>query len=354
MNRTVFGALAVLATSTLGYASETEEWLGLDKELESLRSTMTASQGGEALGISGFFRTSYTYDSDADLGGFNIDNVRLDFSATVEDFEIYVQYEASGTPQAATDLFAGVERVLDAYGAWNLSEEFKVTFGQFRPAFLNFSKAQNEDTLFFANRSFNEFFWASRDAGVELSGNFESFRWWAGLSNGFDGTADELAFFGRVAFGTGEGIGTVQGAMDASEDLAFQVGGGLFLDDSIEEATGEDALAWALDAQLAMDIFSAWGDIVYYDEGYSVLAGGGGDDTTWELAGTVMFVPERWEAGVRYEDQGDVFIPGLTALTFGINHYRAGHDAKFFLDLAIVDNDIQDTEQLTLGTNLGW
>ena len=353
MNRTVFGALAVLATSTLSYASETEEWLGLDKELESLRSTMTATQGGEALGISGFFRTSFLYDSEFDLGGFNIDNVRLDFAAVVEDFEIYVQYEASGTPQTPTDAFFGAERVLDAYGAWNLSEEFKITFGQFRPAVLNFSMHQNEDTLFFAARSFNEFFWNLRDQGVEVSGNFEQFGWWLGLQNGLDSVVDDLAYYGRVAFMSGDGIGTVQGAIDGTDELSFQIGGALYNDNALDEATGEDALVWAVDAQAVMDMFSVWGDVVFYDDAYGVLFGGS-DDTTYELAGTVMFVPDEWEAGIRWEDLGDVFAPDLTVLTFGVNHYRAGHNAKFYADFAIQDSDAGDTEVLTLGTNLGW
>ena len=55
MNKTVFSALAVCTVGSLGHASETEDWLGLDKELESLRSTIATSQNASGVGFSGFF-----------------------------------------------------------------------------------------------------------------------------------------------------------------------------------------------------------------------------------------------------------------------------------------------------------
>lgn len=357
MNKTVICVLAALATSPLSWASETEEWLGLDKELESLRSTMAAQNGGDALGITGFVRSSFVYNDDLNVAGFSIDNVRLDFNASVEDIDIVVQYEAgsglfnTGFPGLPVVIGpAVVEGVLDAYGSWNVTDQFTVTAGQFRPAMLHFARNMEEDGNFFTQRSVSERIWAGRDQGVEVSGNFEQFGFWGGVQNGSDGTTEKVAAYGRVEFVSGEGIGQVQGAMNSSDDIQFQVGGSVYNDDALADGT-----AWAVDAAATMGMFALWGDVTGYDKSQTAS---GSTETTFSVAGSVMFVPETWEVGVRWEGLQDLFGAGNddNIITIGLNYYLAGHSAKFQLDYAIFRTDVTggDTETLTVGTTLGW
>lgn len=360
MNKTVFSVLAALAASSLGHASETEDWLGLDKELESFRSNLATPQTTSSVGFSGFFRTSFTWGDEADVSGFGVDNARLNFQARVEDFDIMFQYEASTTPQFGFFIpigvsgigtgVGGVDGLLDAYGAWNIQDEFKLTFGQFRPAVLH-SSWLDENELFFYNRTVNGFAFAARDQGMMLSGNFEQLGWWVGLQNGADGSGDDFAYFGRVEFDAmGDGGGDVEGAMGASDEFEISVGGAVYVDDSLDEGT-----VWAVDAQSTLGAFSAAAEVVGYDESYSASLD---SETSWSLQATFMVVPDEWELGVRYEDLAELPGADTNVFTAGVSHYLNGHNAKISANFSTTDADTGsvslDTEAFLLGLTLGW
>lgn len=366
MNKTVFSALAVCTVGSLGHASETEDWLGLDKELESLRTTIATSQNASGVGFSGFFRSSYVWGDESDISGLSIDNVRLDWMGRVYEFDIVFQYEASSAPQGgapgtsnpqipvgpgSNSIGTGSsEGVLDAYGAWNFDDDFKLTFGQFRPAVLH-SSLMDENELFFYNRTINGFVWAERDQGIQLSGNFDRLGWWAGIQNGDDGGRDDYAYYGRVQFDVvGDGPGNVEGAMGAYEDLELTVGGSLYNDDSLN-----DGFVWALDAQSTVSNFSFAGELVGYDEDYS--PSGDEDALSWDLQGTFMFVPDKWEVGLRYENMDDLFDDDVWILTGAVAYYIEGQDAKVQSSYSHIDSDsssLEDTDSFQVGITLAW
>lgn len=355
MSTPLLPLLAALAAAPSAHVPETEDWLGLDREVESLRASAALQDEPHALGLSGFVRTSFAWNSDLDVAGFSIDNLFLDLRTSVADFDLVLQYEAGARPTGNPIVggFGGgtaPEGVLDAYGSWSATDQLTLTAGQFRPAVLHFARSIEEDGNFFSGRSVSEAVWSFRDQGVELSGHIEQLGFWAGIQNGADLTADRLAFYGRVAYASAGELGRVQGALDSGDELRFQVGGAVYDDDSLADGT-----VWALDAVATMGMFAVWGDLVRYDRSMTLS---GDTETTWSVAGTVLFVPETWEAGLRIEGLQDLLGPGSDAnvITLGLNYYLAGHSAKLGADLAIFTTDVAggDSETLTVGTTLGW
>jgi len=421
MKRFVLGALAVSAASTLGNASESEDWAGLDRELETLRATMAASQSGSAVGASGFIRSSYLWSKDArggnppgsasasPLSGFSLDNVRLNLSATVDEFDVFVQLEASSKPAfngaapagsgypgfggfapatpvqiggavgnrlATTRVGTGFGPivVLDAYASWNIQDEIKLTVGQFRAPVVR-GALKDEDSLFFLERSANDFLWATRDQGAMLSGQVGIVSYAAGVQNGGmhpstdptdgtagagDGVGDELAYFGRVDVNIlGDGPGKVEGALGASEDLSISVGASYFKDESVK-----DSIAWATDLIATFDFLSVSSQFMAVDDAYTASQD---SEFLWNVAGTVMIVPDKWEVGIRFEEFDDAFAPASMSgarasanqVTFGVNHYINGtHNAKVSANYSHVHARsralIDETDLFAVGLTLSW
>lgn len=429
MNRFVLGALAFSAASTLGNATETEDWAGLDKELETLRASLAPSSSGSAVGASGFIRSSYLLSNDArgngaggsmasghELAGFSIDNVRLNLSAQVDRFEVFVQLEASdkaqfndgtnvgfdpslgatpGTPTVpagyapatATRLGNNVPTsrvgtgfdvtVLDAYASWNIEDEFKLTLGQFR-APVTRGALLDEDSLFFLERSANDFFWATRDQGLMVSGQVGPVSYAAGVQNGGmhtptnplvggliadggDGAGQEVAYFGRVNVDIlGDGPGRVEGALGSPDDLAISAGIAAYHDESFHDST-----AVAADVIATFDgIISASAQGMWLDDAYNNSLD---EEFVWNVMLTGVIVPDKWEVGMRFEDFDDSFgLPGASGnkastnqLTFGVNHYINGtHNAKISANYVHVHARdravIKETDLFMVGLSLSW
>ena len=90
MNKFVIGALAFSAAGTLAFGNNgAEDWSSLDREIESL-ATSLAPQGG-GFSVDGYLRSRYANSSDVaigsgDLSGFNIDNARVELNGSVGDY----------------------------------------------------------------------------------------------------------------------------------------------------------------------------------------------------------------------------------------------------------------------------
>ena len=362
MNTFVLGALALTAAGG-GSApgAETEgEWLSLDREISSLASGL-AVQDGAGPEISAFIKTSYANSSDIenvggsdnDLGGFSLNNARVNISGSVGDYMLYVQLEGSdsqnadsggilgggtivdGTP-GAVDILGYVANpdgvgVLDAYVDFNITEEIKGRMGNFRPPVLS-SALLDENRLLLINRTVNGEVWDFRDLGLMVNGNFDRLGWWVAVQNGIDAQGDELALMGRVTFNAlGDGATrNVEGAYGADEENSLLLGLAYYMDDNLD-----DAEALAAEAHFTMNQISVSGEVVDYtiDDGMTIDE----DLTPWSLTAGFMFVPEEWEGAVRYEDLDD--DDDSTVLTVGVNRYVEGHDAKWQLNYSMVDSD---------------
>ena len=360
MNKTIFRALAIVVASSLAYAgSESEEWLSLDKELAKLNSSVS-QQGGGPLEFDGFLRTSYEMSSDLyevtsgnDLGGFSIDNVRLNVHGGAGDFGYYVQLEGAGlpTPPSVDEIImvspprwaggfgigGGVD-VLDAYATWS-NEQLTVTAGQFRPAFFHSSRIEDNNLLFMDRTVIGDTF-AFRDQGLMLSGVFDQLAWWIGLQNGMDTVGNEYSMFGRVEFDAmGEGNDLVEGAAGAPEETSLTVGVAYIADDTL----GSDYSAFGADAYLTSSGFTFAAEFLREEAGSA-------DATTWDATGGYMFVPDEWEIAARYEDfEGD----DLSIWSAAVNRYMSGHDAKFQLTYSNWDLGPADISVVSLGFTVG-
>jgi hypothetical protein len=347
MNKFVLSALALTTTGGLAAAGTgSEEWLTLDREIESLAATQ-ADQGEPGVTVSGFIRSSYVNSGDipvgaGDLGGFNMDNVRLSVEGSVGDFSVFVSTDGSSSvvsPTGSTVLpfvtgSGGSFAVLDAYAAWNINEMLRLTMGQFLVPVLG-NGLINENHLLFLNHTVSGAIFNSRDVGLMLGGQYDMFGFWVSIINGGDAVGDELAYALRAEFyAMGGGIGsTVEGAYGSSQGNRLTVGAGYYNDDGATP----DNIAFGIDAAFVSGPLSAAAEIVDYDTGGFIP-----DSTPFSAQVGFMFVPDQWEAAIRYQSLDTA--TDTTILTLGINYYMSGHDAKWQLNYEDVSDDVGTSE----------
>jgi len=339
MNKFVFGALAFSA-GTLCFANESEEWPTLDREIESLASSL--SQGGGGVGVSGFVKSSYASSSDVtvggnDLGGFSMDNIRVNFDGAVGAFNVHVAAEGASDFGFGTfgnfGTAAGVG-IIDAWTSFNITDQISATMGTFRPPFLG-DALRDEDELLFIDRSTSGDIWAFRDQGLMFSGNFDQLGWWVAAQNGNDSAGDDLALSARVAFNAlGTGVGSVEGAAGAGDESNLTLAAGYYDDANITDGT-----ATCFEADYTRGALSAAANIVDYDNGFSGAFGG---ETPWDLQASYMISPDEWEAALRWDDFDD--SNDTTMVTAGVNKYVEGHNAKWQLNYSAIQSDAGGNE----------
>lgn len=349
MNVFVLSALALTTvggTSFAGTGSET--WLTIDKELESLASVSATQAPATAIEWSGFARASYSTSSDItvggnDLGGFSIDNLRLNVNGTRGAWSFFASVEGSNDPGAGyggNTGEAGDLMVLDAKVSTNINDQVMFTAGQFRNPFLG-SALIDENNLLFLDRTINGESWDFRDQGIMVSGNYDQFGWWVAGMNGNDSQGDEYAITGRVAFNAlGAGAGqSHEGAYGAGEGSNLTIAGAIRDDGSFD-----DGQAFAIEAAFTQSALSAGFEMVDYDTDI-------GDATPWSATVGFMFQPETWEAAFRYEDFDDSGDSNM--ITVGINRYLDGHNAKWGVNYSTIDSDFGDADVIAVGMTVG-
>jgi hypothetical protein len=355
MNKFVLGALALSAASTpclAGTGTDDTSWTGLDRDISTLSSSLAPAGSGAM--VSGFIKTSYANSGDVtvggnDLGGFSIDNARLNISGTVGDYSLFISLEGSTDPGfgqtfGTTGVGGGVG-VLDAIASWNLSDEIKISMGQFRPAFLA-SSLRSDDSLLFIDRTTQGDVWAFRDQGAMASGNFDQLGWAVSLQNGADGAGNDLVINARVTFtAMGTAPSATEGAYGSSGSQNLTIGVGYYDDDNVT-----DGSAISGDVYFTAGALSASAEVVAYDDGlgFGLPAGGVTGQTPWDVVVGYMVVPDQWEVAVRYEDFDDT--DNSNAITAGINYYRSGHAAKWQFNWSTVssDNTVNEIDMLQL------
>jgi hypothetical protein len=360
MKKFVSSALAVTAVTALSFAgSGTEEWPTLDREIENLKSSL-AQGPTSGWTVGGFIKSSYQNSSDVtggvspsggpnDLGGFNLENARLQLTAETVDYALKLQLE--GSTSAAADFgpgganllgslnASGTVAVLDAYAAWNATDMVKVQLGSFRPPFLG-SSMIDENNLLFIDRSVNGEFWDFRDLGAQVGGTWEQVSWAVAAMNGGDAQGDELALSGRIAF---DALGTdpspmSEGAYGVGDEDHLTLGLGYYTDDD----NTNDFTATGFDARYARGAFCVGAEVVDNDDGTQLATLTGTSETPWSIYASFMLSPDQWEVAVRYEDLDDT--NDTTRATAGLNYYMGGHNAKWQLNFSTSDSDISAAE----------
>ncbi len=374
MKQFVFSALALTAACGLAYAGTgSEEWRSLDREIESLASTLPSQDTANGVVIGGFIRTSYANSGDAsfappssgvsgnDLGGFLINNARLNATATVGDVSVHMSFEGGATPTTANGvvgslaafagsldfgLLRGVESagsltVLDAFAKWNINEMFAVDMGQFRSPFL--ASAQiDENNLLFIPRTIGGNIWDFRDQGVMATGNYDMLDWQFAIQNGLDQAGDDLAWTAAVQVDLMGGQAPLtEGAYGMDQGSHLGLSGGYYQDD---DTLVDDVAAFNLAGAFHSGPFYAGVEIVDYDD-FAVGGVPTVDATMWTAEASFMLVPDQFEAAARYEDTDDT--DDTKVLTLGVNYYMSGHAAKWqfnYIDVSDDDNTAASLE----------
>lgn len=346
MNKFVFGALAISTASTLGFANG-EDWMTLDREIESLTSG-TFAQSGSGFSLDGWIKSSYATSGDVtvggnDLGGFSLDSIRMNLNGSLGDFDVHVALE--GSSDVGFGYFGGVggaatAGVIDAFTRFAVTDQVGVQVGFFRPVFLNDAQ-RDEDEFLFIDRTVQGDTWAFRDHGVVFSYSQDQFDAHLGLQNGSDAQGDELAIFGRVEFNAmGAGMSATEGAYGANnDDNSLNLGLGYYDDGNLTDGT-----AIAFDVDYSRGPLYAAASLVDYDDGlgFVVPAGVEAGGTPWDLTVSYMFAPDEWEVAARWEDFDDSNDSSM--LTLGVNYYVEGHDMKWQLNYSTIDSDATANE----------
>ncbi len=357
MNKLVFGALAATLVGSVGYASESEDWASLDRELESLSTTLSAQSGGPSFG--GYIITWFDVNSDAstnfdpdgagplpseskDVQGFTLKKVRLEAKGAVDDYG----YKMS------VDFASGSASLKDAYVNWHVGESLNVQAGRFKSPTFRSQLVSSSRLLFRDRTSIGGTF--GRDTGAMISGDFETVGWWIALQNGIDGNLEDFLVTGRVQVALmGDGPGKVEGAYGAPDETELTVAA-MFQD----EGSFSDSSIFGGEVVFTSGPFSAQAEVADYDKDFTPASGFMNsigtelaDNTPWDVTVSYMF-NEQYEAAARWEDFDD--SANSDQLTVGVNRYVDGHNIKWQLQWRSSSSDVAalEQDQVSLGLAL--
>ena len=400
MNKFVFSALATSLVGATGFATDTE-WPELDRELAALSNApLTQDSGGPT--VSGWLIGAITSDDTPtnlmtdDLGtGVNAARVNLSGSLGKNyefvlgwDFTDSGEYFApSGIPVGSSfnattvtfDRSSGLGGLTDAYVKVGVADGLDLTIGAFRRTFLRSSSIQRNRTLFI-NRSNLGGMYASRDAGIGLSGGFSRLNWEVTLQNGHDGSTEEFAYSAHIdvdVVGTSSGN---EGAYNAGDGTNLNIGV-TYADDGSDVNNNDDLLDDGLDnnsigpgslvnnrdatliagyATLTAGGFTVWGEMV--DQDNDVTSSGfvgplGKGATPWS-AGIAYLFGDAYEVAFRYDDWDNGPGFNTTRMNVGVNRYIDGHDIKWQLNFSTGSDDtltgITENDVIALGIAAGF
>ena len=175
MNKFLTSALTLSVAGSLAHAgTNDEEWLELDREIESLAApVMSPAQGG--VNLSALIRVNMYYSDDdlatgggEDIFGVEFQDIDLATWGQVGDF----MWRVSGD----FDTTGGDLSLEDGYVSWNCYEGIYTKFGSFKAPALR-SQMVNPENLLFTNRTalgsvFDFSFDSSETFGPLLSRSF--------------------------------------------------------------------------------------------------------------------------------------------------------------------------------------
>jgi hypothetical protein len=365
MKRFVTGALAIAATSTVGFAdpADSSDWLELDSEINSLASSYASPQDG--MGWSALLRYTYTYSSDDvatgnggdDISGFKFEDADLAFWGGVGSYQWRISWDvADGFGGFLADF-----QLEDAYVMWECEEYFTTMAGNYKMRVLMSNAIDPEKQLFIDRSALGSAF-DNWDSGIAINGTQDVFRWYAGLQNGGNGQERSHAYSVRGEYDFGTGAGMAEGSMGANDDLNGTVGAVYYNNDNIDG----DAMMWAFDGRGTYGPFGFGGEIAFVDENLgqalatdsdysrlnnSALFFGDNDDTTPFGIWLSYLINDEFEAGVRWDDLDNA--DSESVLSVVLDWYRSGNNAKWQAQWTDVDSDGDDGSIFQIGLVVG-
>jgi hypothetical protein len=139
-----------------------------------------------------------------DASGFAVNNARIMAEGGSGGFGAYIEYQFASTDTNDTGGFDLVtDPLLDAYVTQDLGG-MMLTIGRHKVV-GNASSMEHERDMFFQTRSNIGYHYVNRDEGVSISGE-GNVNWSVGISDGFDGTADEYRINAHAGMDFGGGF----------------------------------------------------------------------------------------------------------------------------------------------------
>ena len=307
------------------------------------------------------FRDDDVAPADDFSNGFQARRTKIDFNGTINkdwDFRVLGAFSREG----------GEFGLEEAWGRYNFANGVKFRWGQFKLPMLREELVSSSKQLAVERSLTNEVFTQDRSQGVELSAQYEGWRWAVAFSDGLDSentdfndsgassipfrTAGEAeyAFTGRVEF-------LFNGKWDMFEDFTaakgqdfgFMLGGAAHWQQSTQTPNPTDTdfntFQFTVDASLEGDSWNLYGAFIYRIQ--DPTSSGSGDDVNdfgavvqggWRFAeNTEVFA--RWDAIFADNDRFGGGEDNFHFITVGFNQYYAGHAAKASIDAVWSLND---------------
>lgn len=347
-----------------------DPWISLDDELALWEKA--SEEEIPPAHLSGYIQTTFAHTilhGSGGLAAFGIPTARIALSGTsTDDFS----YRLSGDFADASDgslsdgddatddpQFVGgfgTFKIKDAYLRSPIPGPFNLTAGNFKLPILRSSRIDANRMLFPA-RTHAGTQLAERDQGLMIDGHWDILRGFMSISNGQDGTEEEMMVGTRLEVDVaGKGVAMVEGALGAPSELAITVGASLFEDGSINE----DGRIIAVDMALTYDRLAISSEVVDFGDGFGADYGANMTDPfslrgplteTRPRAFTISYMakPDEWELMWRLDYLDEGFGSERNIQTFGLNHYIEGHDLKWQFGVIVDEKDGPDEDFLSLG-----
>ncbi len=299
--------------------------------------------------------------------GFNLRRTRLTFDGTVaDDWNFHLQYNFGN------DVGGGAGVLEDAVVSYDWGNGWSAGFGQFKANFSRDYSVDGRHTLAVERTIIDSIFNGGRTQGVMLNMDEEDYRFMVQFNDGirsanadFNSAAEaDFGFLGRFEY-------KVMGSWSQFDDYTAEQGGdeGLLLGAGFQVQQSRNT---GMGTDIDTDLFLYTFDASYEGDGWNAAAGFYGAYTQSRSAAPDveandfgLFVQggwrfdEQWEAFGRWEslflDDGD--RPSLMEdthhwLTFGVNHYYAGHAAKATADVVVaLEKSASDLATFLPGAN---
>ncbi len=362
MNKLVYSAIALTAVSASAFATD-NGWVSLDQEINNLNASLSA-QNATGPKVGGYIQTRWENSSDIqvvdpvsttdhDLSGFRFSNIRVEVSGDAgSDYSYKVSF----------DLASGAAALKDAYAKFKIGDQVTGKIGNFKTNFLRSSTVGDNKTVLLDRTILGSGpDWNARDIGLELGFGYDTINLTVSAQNGTDLQGKEMKIGAKASINLmGGGVGKVEGAYGAGDEVALTAGVAYLKDSNLDNAT-----ELGFEAELTSGPFSLAAEAVKLDKNNFIAIDvdrdgtadvAANDHTPWDVTGSYLF-NDMWEGVVRYESLEDTDNSKL--LTVGVNYFVSGHDIKwtaeyqkFSTDAALSGGGSNDVSLVAVGISI--
>lgn len=308
-----------------------------------------SSDGNFALKINGQLQTRFVYNYHSDGAGADLDDNRYGFENTRTKLWFTGHIV---NPQWMYHIETGINNgdsgswsLLDAWIGYDYGNGWKIKMGQFKTPLLREELVDSRYQLAVERSLVNSVFTGGRTQGFMAKYSQDQFRFAVSFNDGA-GTAntgwDLMPTAGSTEWAfTGRGEILLSGNWDQFDEFRSAPGEetGVMVGGAIHWQNGEYGTAFPSEAETFIGTLDAsakfgganlFGAFIYRD--VDTNGGSSVDDWGAVVQGGYHF-NDNWEGFLRYEYTDFDAGTEINILTVGVNHYFAGHNAKWTTDL---------------------